>query len=288
MLKIGLGCIPCSIRQTIDESLIATNDDKLRERIIRKSLEYLSSMDWNTTPLLLSINLQRIIWEETGNYDPFRELKRKCTENALSYLPQIRMLIEREKEIRDRIRIALKASLAGNIIDFGANPNFDLGETLNRVLGMSLPSSADIFIDNLLNSKSIAFLGDNAGEIVFDRLLLEEIKNYGDADITFYVKGSPMLNDAMKEDAVRSGIEKFAKIKEVPLDGNDNEIIESLEKVASECMKHEIQISKGQANFEVFHEKPFWFVLLVKCPEIMRKTKKEYGTPIVSKGPFTL
>jgi len=84
-------------------------------------------------------------------------------------------------------------------------------------LAKSLKEAAkDLVVDDIdrayelaKKARSILFLADNAGEIVFDTLLVEQLKNMG-INVTYVVKGGPVLNDATLEDIAPSGMDKFA------------------------------------------------------------------------------
>ena len=120
----------------------------------------------------------------------------------------------------------------------------------------------------------VLYLVDNTGEIVFDKLLLSKIKEYG-VDITIAVKSEPILNDACLEDAINTGLDKFGEIVEIgagTVGYVDSEISEEFREIFNQ---HEFVISKGMGNYEGLTEidlsdKDIYFLLCAKCTTISK------------------
>jgi len=280
-VKTYLDCIPCFVRQALEASRMATNDEVQQEKALKKVLSALGKTSLkNKIPSDIAHKVHRIIRNVTGNSDPYKKLKDEYNRKALRMYPHLKKKVARSE---DRLLTATKLAIAGNIIDFGPSPKFDLEKTIEEVLAQDFTiNHFDRLRKELQKSKKIVYLGDNAGEIVFDRILLEELK---DKEITFVVKGGPIINDATVEDAKFAGIDKIAEIKtisnEEPGTGakrNSKEFINLLKSA-------DIVISKGQGNYEALSEvnANIFFLLKVKCPTIARDIRARIGD-IVVKG----
>lgn len=280
-MKTYLDCIPCFVRQALEASKMAAGNKAKQEKALKKVLSELGKTSLNgKIPSDIAHKVHRIVKEVTGNSDPYKKLKDEYNRKALKMYPGLKRRVSRS---RDRLLTATKLAIAGNIIDFGPGSGFDLEKTIEEVLVQDFTiDHFNKFKEALQKSEKIVYIGDNAGEIVFDRILLEELKG---KEITFVVKGGPIINDATVEDAKFVSINKIAKIKTVsngePGTGpkrNSKEFINLLKSA-------DIVISKGQGNYEALSEvnANIFFLLKVKCPTIANDIGVKIGS-IVAKG----
>jgi len=197
----------------------------------------------------------------TKNPDPYRKLKQKSTEITLSLYPSLKKIIN---DSEDSLLTAIRIAIAGNIIDFGPGHSFDIEKTVKDVLKQDFAvCNYEAFQRHLDKSKSILYIGDNAGETVFDRLLIEEINK----PTTYVVRDSPVINDATYEDAVQAGLDKVATIMSSGSDAPG--IIPGLcsKEFLDNLNNSEFVIAKGQGNYEgLSNEKnTIFFLLKTKC-----------------------
>jgi len=269
------------VRQVLDASGLAADNKATQEKVLKKVLSELGKTSLKgKIPSDIAYKVHRTVRKLTGNSDPYKKLKDKYNKKALRLYPSLKQKVSKSK---DRLLTATKLAIAGNIIDFGPGSKFDLEKTIDEVLTRDFAiNHFDRFRRALQNSEKILYLGDNAGEIVFDRILLAELKG---KKITFVVKGGPIINDATIEDAKFAGINKIAKIKTVsngePGTGpkrNSKEFINWLKSA-------DVVISKGQGNYEALSdaEANIFFLLKVKCPAIAKDIGVDIGG-IVVKG----
>lgn len=278
-MEIYLDCIPCFIRQALEASKMATNDKAKQEKILKKVLSKLEKTSLkNKIPTEIARKVHRIVREVTKNNDPYKKVKDEYNRKALKMYPSLKRKVARSK---DRILTATKLAIAGNIIDFGPGYKFDLEKTIEDVLAQDFAINHFGQFRNALNkSKTIIYMGDNTGEIVFDRILLEELEG---KEITFVVKGGPIINDATIEDAKFVSIDKIAKIERVsngmPGTGPDRNSKEFIKKLKNA----DIVVSKGQGNYEALSkvDANIFFLLKVKCPVIARDIDAEIGDIVV-------
>ena len=155
----------------------------------------------------------RIIRELTGNKDPYSRTKKAANERALKLLPNARKFVESGYTQQERFKKACLVAIVGNIMEFDI-PGHKF--TLDSLAACTRQAAKDLFIDDIdrtfeivRNADSVLFLADNSGEIVFDRLLVEQLKNMG-LKVTYVVKGAPVLNDATMDDVALSGMDAMA------------------------------------------------------------------------------
>ena len=273
-------CILCSTDGILNLFKKGHLDSKYQEEILRKIFDYYSKADYNQLTIAASKDIHKIVRDVSGNDDPFKSLKSKYNEEALNYYQKYEKSIKTDKNPLDK---AMRFAIAGNIIDFGLVHDFDVEEKINNVFESEFPvdDSKELF-DEINKAKSILYLGDNTGEIVFDKLFLETIKH---PNVTFVVRDSPILNDATKEDAEWAGIDKT--VKEVITNG-DNSPGTLLNSVSEEFLDHfnsaDLIISKGQGNFEgLSHitDKNIYFLLTVKCDLVAERLGVAKGDSVV-------
>jgi uncharacterized protein with ATP-grasp and redox domains len=282
-MKTYFECIPCFIRQALDAARIATNDEKIQEQVLRKVLALANELDMTQSPPLMGQKIHRLIRELVGTEDPYRGIKGKFNEVALKLYPRLRQTIINSD---DPVATAVRLAIAGNIIDFGVNGTLqeaDLEETISQCLsGKFEDMQLKLFRSDVNGARNILYLADNAGEIVFDRLLIEQLPI---EKVTVVVKGSPVINDATMEDAMLAGL---PKIVEVIDNGSDvpGTILESCSRQFQRRFGNaDLIIAKGQGNYETLSgvDKNIFFILKAKCPVIARDIGCEVGKMIFQK-----
>jgi uncharacterized protein with ATP-grasp and redox domains len=200
------------------------------------------------------------------NDDPFREVKRKSNDTVMQMSGELEQTI---KNSDDPFTTALKLAIAGNIIDFAVNDNCDLQGTIEKVLNsdFAVDHSAKLR-EELKKAGKVLYIGDNAGEIVFDKLFIREIAHH---DLTYSVRGAPVINDATMEDAEYTGLTSMVKVISSEYDAPSTILEKSGEEFRTHFEKADVIISKGQGNLEglIGETDPrIFFLLMVKC-EVM-------------------
>ncbi len=204
-MKVEIECLSCIIHRGYMEIAEATKDPKLQ---FQAASALLRCMAKEFTPAavaaILGTTRDRIIKQITGNPDIYGERKRLSNQRALELLPSLKNAIEREAHSEKRFRKAVLASIVGNIIEFDIpdhEVSFDeLGCVIAKAESDLAVDDISIIYERAKEANRILFLTDNAGEIVFDKLLIQELKRIG-VEVTVAVKGGPILNDATLEDA---------------------------------------------------------------------------------------
>ena len=285
-MKSYLECISCFFKQALEAGRMAGADDKTQKRILDEVAGTVPSIKLSSTPPEMGKTIHDIVKKITGQKDPYKKLKRKATEQTLKIYPELRKKVDSSN---DKLLMAVELAIAGNIIDYGTKNSIDVEKELARILQKEQrvieKENASIFDFNsfektLSDAKSILYIGDNVGETVFDSILLEQIKKTDKhKEIVYVVREKPIINDALKEDAIEAGIDNFAEIissgSEVP-----GTIVTLCSKLFINIFeKSDMVISKGQGNYETLSDekRPIFFLFMAKCPVIARHVGCEVG-----------
>ncbi|GAG21317.1 unnamed protein product, partial [marine sediment metagenome] len=189
-MRIFLDCVPCFVKQTLEACRMVTSDEAVHEKVLRAVLAKTTDISFDHSPPHMGREIHRIIRGETGDNDPYSKIKKHFNQLGLELLPKSRRRIA---ESGDSFETAVRFAIAGNIIDFGLTSELDddrvyetVEDTLQRPLAINHLAELRAAIGC---ADSILYIGDNAGEIAFDRLLVEQLP----ADkVTFVVRGSPV------------------------------------------------------------------------------------------------
>ena len=272
-MKISYECGPCFLRQAREAMDLSTDDEFLKMEIMEDIFKFLSNnfkLDTNSNST--GSAMHKMIKEKTGCRDPYRKEKIEGNEIALKYLPDVKKILDEDNSLENYVKIAI----IGNILDFGA---FTLDDDIESVIKTTLEKDLAVkdieeFENSLKNHDEVLYLVDNTGEIVFDKLLLAKIKEYG-LDITIAVKSEPILNDACMEEALDAGLNEYGELVEIgcgTVGYVDSEISDEFREIFE---SHDFVISKGMGNYEGLTEidlsdKDIYFLLCAKCNTISR------------------
>jgi uncharacterized protein with ATP-grasp and redox domains len=279
-MKIFLDCIPCFVRQALDAARLATESKQIHEQVVREVLVLAKNLDMSQSPPVMGQKIHRLIRELVGTEDPYRDVKRQFNNASLRLYPRMRRYVI---ESEDTLETAVRLAIAGNIIDFGVNSGLQESE-LEKAISESLAAEfsdmqSGAFQQAINEAEKILYIADNAGEIIFDRLLIEQLPI---EKVTVVVKGSPVINDATMEDAVLAGLPQIVEVIDNGSDGPGT-ILETCSQVFIDCLEEaDVVIAKGQGNYETLSDvdKNIFFVLKAKCPVIARDLGCEVGEMI--------
>jgi len=263
-MKTYLDCLPCFLEQALRAARIATDDEKKIKKVLDEVGMMLGNIPLESTPPESGRLIYHKVSEITGNSDPYREIKRESTEKALSLYQFLKSEVDKSN---DRLLTAIRIAIAGNVIDFGPNKGFNLKHDTEEILDKRFAICDDALFKSFLGkADEILFIGDNAGECVFDRVLIEEMNK----PVTYVVRDIPIINDATHEDAVEAGIDKVATIMSSGTDGPGVVLKTCNSEFRRVYNNSEFIISKGQGNYEALSDesRPVFFLLKAKCSVI--------------------
>jgi len=279
-MKTYLDCLPCFMSQALRAARIATDDEKKIKKVLDEVGMMLKDIPLESTPPESGRMVYRKISEITGNSDPYKEIKSESTKKALSMYPSLKSRVEKSN---DRLLTAIRVAIAGNIIDFGANRDFDLRKEIEEVIDKDFAiCDYGAFKECLDKAHEILYIGDNAGECVFDRILIEEIKK----PVIYVVRDVPVINDATYEDAAQAGLDKIATILSSGTDAPGTVLTTCSTEFKEVYNNSRFVISKGQGNYEVLsnEKRPIFFLLKVKCQVIARDIGVDEGDILLKGG----
>ncbi len=282
-MKTELECMPCFFRQIrLALGYAGVNGDAGRS-IMRAGAEIVEQASFDQPPARITTVLHRMVRERTGS-DPYRRVKDRYNAIALEKLPSLRRTAAKAA---DPLEAGVRLAIAGNVIDFGIYEAFDLDRSIEDSFRLQL-SESDFsdFSKAVQRSRRILYLCDNAGEIVFDRVLAETLREDGKI-ITAAVKGAAVINDATLEDAAAAGLAESAEVID---NGNDGigTLLESCSPRFMDAYRSaDMVISKGQANYETLAgtgDNRIFFMFKVKCPVVARELGRENGDIVLMRS----
>ncbi len=283
MISTAHDCIPCFVRQAAEAVAMTDMDAPAKERLLRALLRDLSNADWSAMPVVLAQQLQRTVRETANNPDPYRSLKDKMNRTALALLPDLAEAARRRPNPREAI---VRLAIAGNLLDAGSKNRLepdDLPGYLNAIWDAPLIGSPSTLFNAAQAAGQILYLADNAGEIVFDKLLVEALPK---GRVTVAVRGAPVINDATMADAETAGLTALARVIANGADAPGT-VLDECSQTFRDCFENaDLIISKGQGNFETLSDtaKPIFFLLTVKCGLIAQAVNAPIGTLVVATG----
>jgi len=279
-MKTYLDCYPCFLRQALDAARYAGADDDQQHTILNLVLETLRSLDPASTPPEIGDAIHRMVREETGGSDPYARAKDEATEQALALYPRLKALVA---EASDPVKVAARLAIAGNIIDLAPNSSYDLWSTVERVLEQPFAvDDSQVFARALSSTEALLYLADNAGETVFDRVLIETL----DVPVVYAVKGGPVLNDATMHDAEAAGLDEIAEVVDTGSDAPGTVLRLCSEEFRRRYDEAKMIVAKGQANYETLsgEGERLFFLLQTKCHVIAEDVGAPQGSIVLKQG----
>ncbi len=279
-MRVYPECLPCFLNQIVKTAKVAGLSREDTISIERKVAKFLyKDLKPELSPGYNATFVHRIFKKESKVEDPFKNLKDKYNSIALKLEPIL--YEEFYLKAENRLAVAVKLAALGNVIDFAVPTSFDLEREIKDFFKTPFAYYDEaIFERFLVSGKSVLYLADNAGEIVFDKFLIRELKERG-LKVVLAVRGAPILNDATLEDALKVKIDEV--VDDIVDSGSD--VIGIDLKGAPKAFKEAwdkafFVISKGQANFETLdevYEKDIFFILKAKCNPVARELRCNKG-----------
>jgi len=261
---------------------MATDDDELHTEVMKRVMLHLQGVSFSSSPPEISREVHALIKRITGSEDPYKRVKEESNAAAKQMYPELKNMVRKSD---DPLLTALKFSIAGNVIDFGTSNRFDVRDIIDRMENEGM-NDYPVFKKLLEKAEDVVYLGDNAGEIFFDRLLIEEIADMS-KKVTYVVRANPIINDVTLEDAEYAGIYRIAEV----ISGDEGQEISApgtlLSRASPEFMERftnaDMVISKGQGNYESLSDvnRSMVFLLMVKCPLVAQDMGMEVGNPVL-------
>jgi len=274
-LELFLDCLPCMHKQALEAAYESTNNIKLQEKIMDDAMKIITNYrKYDYAPELCRA-VHRIVKQNTNNNDPYRKIKDSDIKEAEKLRDDIRNFTKNQNDI---LRGALKASATGNIMDTAILKNLNIKKCLNEELDKKF-NKCDIknLKSKLKKGNRILIIGDNSGEGVFDKILIELLsKKY---QVTFAYRSEPIINDITKREVDIIGISDYADVISIGCSAPGALVNEFSHEFKKIFYNSDVVISKGQGNFEALSEidRDIYFLLKAKCPRIAKALSVEVG-----------
>ncbi len=289
-MRIEPDCIPCIANMAVSTLRRLSLSNERRREIFSAALQnqVFRGKSWHLTSPEIIEEVWQTICRETNQADPFLREKELQNQRVTAILPFLQDQIEKAE---DPLRTAVHLAIIGNAIDLMIdNHATDIQQTVIQGLRLPLSDQAySIFLKKLQRSRKLVYLGDNSGEIIFDKLLMQTIRQNTQTEIHFIVRSIPTMNDVTLREAESMGIPKVAKVVE---NGVDGPVPGTLFSRCSQTVKDllhsaDLIISKGGGNFDALEEDVHTlgtdvsFLLLCKCPPYCRYFGQELHSPVL-------
>ncbi len=271
-MQIQPECVPCLLKRCLYETKLVK--ESLGPDVMKTAMEILNE-EYKEPAISADVatKVHRAVYDLLGTDDPYREMKKRSNQVAMQLYPKAEEFVDQSN---DRFKAAVLCSIAGNVLDFGISSPVDAPEELsgmfNSILQEGLGKDDTEAMKSMLKKGGeVILFGDNCGEIIFDKLLILELKKF-DIHLTYVVRGEPILTDATIDDVREFGIDKMvdevattnAFAVGVPIDKLEPGLRNRMEKAT-------LLISKGMANWESFSEhdyRPIVHLLRTKCKPV--------------------
>lgn len=296
----------CFIRQSLEAARTTSDDPIFHEKIVKHTMRMIAEMDLQVSPPVMAQQIHWHIRKETNVKDPYATVKKQMNQLAIRHYDELHEIVLSSK---NPLLTAAKIAVSGNIIDSGVDfsPEEDnILKNLKLALEDRVVGDADVFVEELNKAKSVLYLCDNAGEFIWDQLLIEQI---GVEKVTLVVRGRPILNDVCWDDIAClrdsnslddidlekekfgfSGFSLNPKIK-VMHNGSDAPstiLSDCSEELQNEFRTADIIISKGQGNYEALSETkaPIYLLFMAKCSVIASELGVSMNAHLIKRSPF--
>lgn len=285
-MNIKIECIACIAGQSkrVCEAIHA--DEALSSTIVTYVENALKNADFTLSPPVIAAPLYEQMAVLANTRDLYEKQKQHASEQAKAYLPFLRETIEQSD---DPFIAALKTAVVGNVIDLAAEVSFDLHDAINSVFHTPFHhDDTQALRTQLAQAKSVLYIGDNAGEHIFDALTIQTLQNlYPEIDFTYMVRGNPIINDVTLLEAREAGIDQICSLVDsgVPTPG----FVYNLATPEAQMLfdSSDLVIAKGMGNYECMtplSRKNICFLLKVKCSVVAASLNQEIGNIVCKVG----
>jgi hypothetical protein len=280
-MKTALDCIPCLIRQALDAARAASPDPTVWERMVKDCMRLIDAMDLDQSPPVVAQRIHRRVRELLGVEDPYREAKQRQNRMALAMLPELKTRVD---SAADPWLMAMRLAIAGNVIDTGVQGDVssdDVRQSIHQALRETFIGDAETLRQAAKKARRILYLADNAGEVVFDRLLIERLSPMR---VTVAVRGAPVINDATLADARAAGLHKIVEVIDNGSDAPGTLLDDCSPEFCRRFDEADLILAKGQGNYETLcdHTHNVFFLFQAKCLVIADRLQTPLGTHMVA------
>ena len=286
-MKTYLDCIPCFIKSALEMARLVDGNEIMHKKILDEVAGMVSEFSLGCSPPEMARMIHKVMERRFGDKDIYRSIKKESNRKALALYPRLK---EKVQSSEDRFLTAVEIAIAGNVIDYAAKNTLNIEDEIEKIFTDDFAHinktvfDYEDFKNELNNAERVLYLADNAGEVVFDRVLIEEISE--DKTIIFAVRDKPVINDALIEDAKECGLDKRAEIMSSGVDAPGTVLKYCSEEFLEIYRNADLIISKGQGNYEALSQERenIYFLFRAKCPVIARHAEVGLGDIVLKKS----
>ena len=278
-MKIDEACIGCIINQSAKVASAIGADATLTQRLVSAVAQSSKDFSFSLTPPEVATDVYEMMAQIADKADLYEEVKNHSTQKALSYLS---FLEEKIQKSSDKLLIATKVAIAGNVIDLAAEVEFDLAQEIEKIFDTDFGHDDFEHLKELLESaKTLLVVGDNAGEHIFDYLFVQTLQQlYPQLFISYMVRGNPIINDVTMKEAKEAGFDKLCDLVDSGVN-TPGFVYNRANKESQQLFDEaDIVITKGMGNYECLSPSPrknLCYLLKVKCGVVASSLARNIG-----------
>lgn len=285
-MNITNECVRCIVGQIEKATKLLNLENKLSLEIMKEVEKRALNFSFSDTPPYVAKDVYEYLALKSGLEDPLETLKQESIKKATTYIPLIENKI---KNSEDKLFTAIKAAVAGNVIDFATTKEFCLDEEINSIFDTNFAiNDYKVFKKELEKTKELIILSDNAGENVFDKILVKTIKSlYPEIKIYYATRGKAIINDITTKEAFQVGIDKYCEVISSGVDTPGLEKKQADKKFLELFHNTPLVLSKGMGNFEClesYQDNRVFFLFKVKCEVVANQISRNLGEIILKRG----
>ncbi len=272
-------CLVCLFNQALRVTKAIECDEECASLILKKAAFQISNFSMSQTPPEAAAILYPKISKIVSKEDLYDLKKIESTNKAFEFIDFVKEKINKSK---NKIDAALRGAVAGNVIDFATEVTFDIDKEIEKIFHIDFAiDHKKRFEEILKESKNLLIIGDNTGEHVFDKIMIESIKDiYPNIDIYYAVRGKPIINDVTKIEAKAIDMDKICQIVDSGVDTPGFLYERANENMKKLYDKADLILAKGMGNFECMEDrkdKRVFFLFKVKCQVVSAKIGQKIG-----------
>lgn len=278
-------CVTCIFSQSLRVCETLQIDSETTKKVLDSVAGMIPKWSFDETPPQVAARVYTEIAKLLQTDDIYYDFKREATERAKAFIPFVEEMIDKHN---DKFYASLKAAVAGNVIDLAAQQQFDLEEEVSKVFDSPFEIDDSEELRKILhNSKNLLVIGDNAGEHLFDKVMMKYLKeSFDNLNIFYAVRGKPIINDITIKDALETRIDEVAEIVDSGVDTPGLDLNRASEKMLSVYEQADVVLAKGMGNYESLNgilTRPTFFLLKVKCSVVAGSLGRNVGDIICYK-----
>lgn len=285
-MNITEECVKCIVGQINKATKLLNLEANLANEINLEVEKRSQNFDFKKSPPFVAKDVYEYLAFKTNLKDPLENLKNISIKKAKEYVPFLENKIAQSD---DKLFASIKAAVSGNVIDFATTLEFSLEKEIENIFHTDFSiNNYKEFKEELEKTNQLIILADNAGENIFDKILVKNISIlYPNIKIYYATRGKAIINDITTKEAFESGIDKYCQVISSGVDTPGLEKSQASKEFMEIYEKTPLVLSKGMGNFECLeslNESKIFFLFKVKCSVVSNTIGEDIGNIILKRG----